>query len=72
MDTGRQMILQEDGLELLDGLAHRIRLAKNIEATPVIVDHLANTVKVSFDIVYSLENILLLSTHRHPPIDLPL
>jgi hypothetical protein len=70
MDARSQMIFYEEIFELLDGFAHCIGLAQNINAGGVLFYHSTNTAQVSFDVMYALEYILLVNMHRHPRMTL--
>src|SRR6266705_112595 len=67
-----QVLFQDQCFKLLNGLAHCIRLAQNVNAILVLFDHLANTTNVSLDVVEPLEYILLVSTHLSSPLVSPL
>src|SRR5712691_8409215 len=71
-NTGLQVLFQDQCFKLLNGLAHCIRLAQNVNAVLVLFDHLANTTNVSLDVVEPLQYILLVSAHLSSPLVSPL
>src|SRR5258708_28366050 len=66
--TGVQMALHQEPFQLLDGLAHRIRLPQDIHTILVLFDHLANPTQVPLNVIESLEDLLLISLHWHTPL----
>src|SRR6266496_1711947 len=67
-DARLQVVFQNEGLKLLDGLAHGIGLAQNIDAIFVFVDHLANTFEVPLYIIQAFNDFLLFSAHACSPL----
>src|SRR5689334_11838219 len=59
-----QVILEDQGLQLLDGFADGVRLAQDIHAILVVLDHLADAAQVPLDIVQPLDDISLVGAHR--------
>src|SRR6266487_4695909 len=65
------MPLHQEPFELLDGLAHCIRLPQDIHTILVLFDHPANPTQVPLNVIESLENLLFISLHLHTPFFFP-
>src|SRR6185437_6386866 len=62
-DTVMQMLLKEQRFKLLNGFAHRVGLAQNIDTILIGFHHLANPANVALDIVQALEGFLFICAH---------
>src|SRR5579859_7193797 len=63
-DAAMQMIFEDQRFQLLDGLAHGVRLPENVYTILVFLDHLANTAEMALDITDSLEDVFFVGPHR--------
>src|SRR5690348_9668494 len=66
-DTGMQMAVHQESLELLNGLAHRIGLPQDIHAILILFNHFADSAQVSLNVIEPLENLLFISLHLPTP-----
>src|SRR5262245_37238088 len=62
-DATLEVAFDQQRLELLQRLAHRIGLAQDVDAVLILFDHLADPPNVALDVIEALENVLFVRHH---------